>query len=153
MRLFEEIQAAGYSGGYSQVRDYVRAIRPRPPEAPLIRFETPPGHQGQVDFADFRFPWGRRSALVVMLGYSRLLWVQILPRKDMWSLFQGLEGAFRCFGGVPRELLFDQMRSVITSDQRLEGGDLQHNVDFLRFARHWGFTPRACRPYRAQTKA
>lgn len=152
VRILEEIRAAGYPGGYSQVRDYVRSVRPRAPQAPLIRFETPPGHQGQVDFADFRFPWGRRSALVVVLGYSRMLWVQFLPRKDMRALFQGLEGAFRYFGGVPKELLFDQMRSVITRDQRLEGGDLQHNMEFLRFARHWGFTPRACRPYRAQTK-
>jgi hypothetical protein len=49
-------------------------------------------------------------------------------------------------------LLFDQMKAVITRDLRLEGGALVRNGEFLRFARHWGFTPRACRPYRAQTK-
>ena len=68
-------------------------------------------------------------------------------------LIDGLEreGAFARFGGVPKELLFDQMRSVVLSDDRAGGGDLALNAEFLRFAAHWGFTPRSCRPYRAQT--
>jgi hypothetical protein len=70
----------------------------------------------------------------------------------MRTLLSGLEDAFLAFGGVPRELLFDQMKAVITRDLRLQGGALVHNLEFLRFAHHWGFTPRACRPYRAQTK-
>jgi hypothetical protein len=70
----------------------------------------------------------------------------------MATLIDGLEEAFGYFGGVPQELLFDQMKAVITRDLRLEGGALVRNAEFLRFARHWGFTPRACRPYRAQTK-
>jgi hypothetical protein len=105
-----------------------------------------------VDFARFRFPWGVRYALLVVLGYSRLLWCRFYPRQDMATLYDGLEEAFFYFGGVPQELLFDQMKAVITRDLRLEGGALIRNVEFLRFARHWGFTPRACRPYRAQTK-
>jgi hypothetical protein len=70
----------------------------------------------------------------------------------MRTLIDGLEEAFRYFGGVPQELLFDQMKSVITRDLRLEGGALVRNLEFLRFAHHWSFTARACRPYRAQTK-
>jgi DNA replication protein DnaC len=93
-----------------------------------------------------------RYALVVVLGYSRLLWVKFYPRQDMATLFAGLEDAFRHFGGVPRDVLFDQMRAVITRDLRLEGGTLVENAEFTRFAAHWGFTPRACRPYRAKTK-
>jgi hypothetical protein len=81
-----------------------------------------------------------------------LLWCRFYPRQDMATLIDGLEEAFLYFGGVPQELLFDQMKAVITRDLRLEGGSLVHNAEFLRFARHWGFTPRACRPYRAQTK-
>ena len=65
---------------------------------------------------------------------------------------EGLESAFASFGGVPRELLFDQMRSVVISDERIGGGALMLNAEFLRFAAHWGFTPRSCRPYRARTK-
>ena len=93
-----------------------------------------------------------RYALLVVLGYSRLLWCRFYPRQDMATLMDGLEEAFSHFGGVPQELLFDQMKAVITRDLRLEGGALVRNAEFLRFAHHWGFTPRACRPYRAQTK-
>ena len=66
-RLFDEVRAAGYPGGYSRVRDYVRAARPREPTEALVRFETPAGRQGQVDFATFTLPWGRWHALVVVL--------------------------------------------------------------------------------------
>ena len=152
VRLFEEVQASGYAGGYSQLSAYVARVRPRPPEEPLVRFETPPGHQGQVDFAEFTFPWGKRYALLVVLGYSRLLHVRFSQRQDMRALFDGLEAAFDAFGGVPRELLFDQMKAVITADLRLMGGQLMVNQEMLRFAAHWGFRARACRPYRAQTK-
>ena len=72
-RLFDEVRAAGYPGGYSRVRDYVRAVRPREPTESVVRFETPAGRQGQVDFATFTLPWGRRHALVVVLSHSRLL--------------------------------------------------------------------------------
>ena len=61
----------------------------------------------------------------------------------MNTLFRGLEAAFDFFGGVPREILFDQMRSVILRDIRHEGGPLVENPEFLRFAQHWGFRPRA----------
>jgi transposase len=151
-RVFQEIRAAGYPGSYTQVKEYVREVRPRPPQEPVIRFETPPGRQAQVDFAHFRLPWGRRYALLVVLSWSRDLWLRFYPRQDMRTLFSGLEDAFRSFGGVPHELLFDQMRSVIVEDRRTDGGSLVENLEFLRFAHHWGFRPRACRPYRAKTK-
>ena len=152
VRLLDEIRAAGYAGGYTQLKAFVRRVRPSPAPEPVIRFETPAGHQAQVDFAQFRFAWGVRYALLVVLGYSRLLWCRFYPRQDMATLMDGLEEAFHYFGGVPQELLFDQMRAVITRDLRLEGGALVRNAEFLRFAGHWHFTPRACRPYRAQTK-
>jgi transposase len=152
VRLLDEIRAAGYAGGYTQLKAFVRRVRPTPAPDPVIRFETPAGRQAQVDFARFRFPWGIRYALLVVLGYSRLLWCRFYPRQDMATLIDGLEDAFVYFGGVPHELLFDQMKAVITRDLRVEGGALIRNAEFLRFAHHWGFTPRACRPYRAQTK-
>jgi transposase len=152
VRLFDEVRAAGYSGGITQVRDYVARVRPRPEPEPLVRFETPPGHQAQVDFAEFRFPWGKRYALLVVLGYSRLLWLKFYPRQTLATVISGLEEAFATFGGVPRELLFDQMKAVIVEDQRADGGKLLENPEFLRFAQHWGFRIRACRPYRAKTK-
>jgi len=151
-RLFDEIRAAGYDGGYTQVKEYVRQARPAPPTDPVVRFETPPGLQAQVDFAEFRLPWGKRFALLVVLGYSRLIWVRFYPRQTMTVLIRGLEDAFASFGGVPAELLFDQLKAVIIEDQRQFGGKIFENLEFLRFAAHWGFRIRACRPYRARTK-
>ena len=152
VRLFEEVRAAGYPGGLAQLQVFVRQVRPRPPADEIVRFETPPGHQAQVDFATFRFPWGKRYVFLLVLGYSRLLWLQFYPRQTMATVIEALEAAFTYLGGVPRELLFDQMRSVIVDDQRADGGRLLENPEFLRFATHWGFRIRACRPYRAQTK-
>ena len=151
-RLFDEVRAAGYPGGYERVRDYVSTVRPREPVAAAVRFETPAGHQGQVDVGTFTLPWGRRHALVIVLGYSRLLWLRFYPRQTMPVLMAALESAFDRFGGVPKELLFDPMRAVVLSDDRAGGGALVLNAEFLRFAAHWGFLPRSCRPYRAQTK-
>lgn len=152
VRLLAEIRAAGYVGSYTQLKAFVRQVRPTPPPEPVIRFETPAGRQAQVDFARFSFPWGVRYALLVVLGYSRLLWCRFYRRQDMPTVIAGIEEAFGAFGGVPQELLFDQMKAVITRDLRLQGGALVRNLEFLRFAHHWSFTPRACRPYRAQTK-
>ena len=151
-RLFDEVRAAGYPGGYSRIRDYVREVRPREPADAVVRFETPPGRQGQVDFGTFKLPWGRRHALLVVLGHSRLLWLRFYPRQTMTVLIDGLESAFARFGGVPGELLFDQMRSVVISDDRTGGGGLVLNAEFVRFAAHWGFMARSCRPHRARTK-
>lgn len=152
VRLFEEIKAAGYEGGYTQLKEFVRSVRPTPPADPVVRFETAPGHQAQVDFAEFRLPWGKRYALVVVLGYSRMMWLQFYRRQTMAVLIRGLESAFEFLGGVPNELLFDQLKAVIVDDERLAGGKLLENAEFMRFAAHWGFRIRACRPYRARTK-
>jgi transposase len=151
-RLFAEIRAAGYAGGYTQVKEYVHQVRPAPAPDPVVRFETPPGQQAQVDFAEFHLPWGKRYALVVVLAYSRLLWLQFYARQTMAVLIRGLEEAFGFFGGVPTEVLFDQMKAVIIDDERALGGRLLENAEFVRFAAHWGFRIRACRPYRAKTK-
>src|SRR6202165_2279422 len=150
-RVFEEIRAAESAGAYTQIKEYVRSIRPHPPLEAVQRFE-PAGFQGQVDFASFNLPWGRRYALLVVLGYSRLIWLKFFARQTMQCLFSGLESAFGYFGGVPQELLFDQMRAVVIGDDRMSKGALVMNAEFLRFAAHWGFRPRACRPYRAKTK-
>src|SRR6478752_1288815 len=129
VRLLAEIRAAGFVGSYTQLKVFVRHVRPTPPAEPVVRFETPAGRQAQVDFARFSFPWGVRYALLVVLGYSRVLWCRFYLRQDMRTLIDGLEDAFRSFGGVPQELLFDQMKAVITRDLRLQGGALVRNLD------------------------
>jgi transposase len=152
VRLFDECRADGYRGGYSQLKTHVASVRPRPTPEPLVRFETAPGLQAQFDFAEVSLPWGKRFALLVVLGYSRLLYVEFVARQSALTVMLGLERAFATFGGVPQEILFDQMKSVVVADHRPGGGRLLENPEFLRFAAHWGFRIRACRPYRAKTK-
>src|SRR5207248_4462292 len=105
---------AGYAGGYSQLKAYVARIRPRPEPEPVVRFETPPGRQAQFDFATIRLPWGTRFALLVVLGYSRVLFVEFVARQTALTVMLGLERAFAAFGGVPR----DPLRSDEERDSR-----------------------------------
>ena len=152
-RLFEELRSVGYPGGYSQLKEYVRRVRPHAPADPVVRFETPPGYQGQVDFGDFPAALGSASCVARGLRVLAALVDAVLCRaRHCTTLIRGLESAFEFFGGVPQELLFDQMRAVVLSDERLGGSGLIMNAEFVRFAAHWGFRARACRPYRARTK-
>ena len=122
VRLFKEVRAAGYPGSYNQVKRYVRKVRPRPPEEPVVRFETAPGRQGQVDFAHFRLPWGKRYALIVVLGYSRLLWVQFYARQTMKALMHGLH---RCSQSACSSR---RLRTEATSRRR--GQDAQQGANY-----------------------
>ena len=123
----------------------------------MTRFETPAGRQAQVDFARFPFSWGVGYVLLVVPGYSRLLWCRFYPRQDMATLVEGLEEAFRYFGGVPQELLFDPMKAVITRDLRLEGGRAraQCGVCSLRasLGRHATRLSALSRAYEGQSRA
>ena len=105
VRLLEEIRAAGYRGGYTQLKEYVRKVRPRPPPVAASRR---PGHQ--LDFADFRLPWGKRYAFLVVLGYSRSGCSSSLDRRC--HVFEGLEAAFTSLVACLMNL-FDQMKAVI----------------------------------------
>lgn len=145
-RLFAECRAAGYTGGTTRLRDYVARVRSRVEPEPIIRFETAPGLRAQFDFAEVQLPWGKRYAVLIVLGYSRQLYVEFVPRQTALTVMQSLERAFAAFGGVPVEILFDQLKAVIIEDQRPDGGKLLENAEFGRFAAHWGFRIRACRP-------
>ena len=115
----------------------MREVRPRELVEPPVRFETPPGHQGQVDFAEVRLPWGRRHALMVVLWYSRRMWLRFYERQTMGVVIHGLGESFACFGGVPGEMLFDQMKAVVLADGRNSGGRLVENQEFRGFSDHW----------------
>lgn len=110
VRLFEELCAAGYPGGITQLRDYGAQVRPRPESEPIVRFETTPGHQAQVDFATCRFPWGPRFALLVVLGYSRLLWLRFYPRQTMATVDGGPGSRLRVLRRGP-------VRAALRSDE------------------------------------
>ena len=120
-----------------------------------VRFETPPGRQLQIDFGERRVEIAgepRRVFLfVATLGHSRRLHVRAFrgARQEHW--FEGLESAFRAFGGVPEEVLLDNARALVTHHDSATR-EVRFNERLLAFAKHWGFRPRACAPYRARTK-
>ena len=120
-----------------------------------IRFETPPGKQMQIDFGERRVLIGdagvRVYLFVATLGYSRRLYVRAFRNERQESWFAGLEGAFRHFGGVAEEVLFDNDRGLVVRHDR-STREVEFNARLHAFARHWRFRPRACAPYRARTK-
>ena len=120
-----------------------------------LRFETPPGKQLQIDFGETRAPIGgqvvKLQLFVATLGYSRRLFVQAFSHQRQSAWFDGLEGTFRHFGGVPRVVLLDNPRALV--DYHDAGTrEVRFNARFEAFAKHWDFRPRACAPHRAQTK-
>ena len=154
--LFQELHASrGYAGGYDTVRNAVRPLRVEAAAASLTqcRFETDPGEQAQADWGQVRIRFDAGPAevhiFVLTLGYSRRAWAEGYEHERMESLLAAHENGFAHLGGVTREILYDRMRTVIQGDP---GGKRHWNPTFKAFAGHWGFEPRVCRPYRAQTK-
>jgi transposase len=157
-RLYRELREIGYTGRYSVLTDFLRDIRP--PAAPEFecRFETPPGRQAQVDFGHFRtvFTDEPSTERVVwlfsfVLGHSRMLWGRFVPHQDLPTLLRCHAGAFEALGGVPEQILYDRMRTVFSREDPASG-HIVYNPTLVAFARHYGYLPKACRPYRAKTK-
>jgi transposase len=153
--LFRELKERGYDGGYTRLTDWLRPQRQEANSVAVRRFETPPGQQAQVDWGHLgsielngatRKLWG----FVFTLGYSRMMMSEAALDQKLGTLLRMHEEAFRQLGGVPREILYDRMKTVWKGTD--ERGEVLWNSAFLDFARYWGFTPRLCRPYRAQTK-
>ena len=120
-----------------------------------VRFETAPGHQMQIDFGDTRVWIGgervRVHLFVATLGYSRRLHIRASLRERQADWFEGMEGAFLRFGGVPAEVLFDNPKALVEHHDATTR-EVRFNGRLHAFARYWGFAPRACAPYRARTK-
>ena len=150
--LLRELRALGYAGGYSILKDHLATLRPVAKVEPLIRFETEPGRQMQADFATIRRGRDRLAVFIATLGWSRAAYVEFVTDERLETLLSCHEHAFYFFGGVPREVLYDNMRTVVTDRDQYGPGLHRYNRTFLDFAHHYGFLPRLCRPYRAQTK-
>lgn len=120
-----------------------------------VRFETAPGHQMQIDFGDTKVWIGgervRIHLFVGTLGYSRRLHTRASLRERQADWFEGMEGAFLRFGGVPAEVLIDNAKALVEHHDAVTR-EVRFNARLHAFARYWGFTPRACAPYRARTK-
>ena len=150
--LLRELRAFGYPGGYSILKAHLATLRPAAQPEPLIRYETEPGRQMQADFATIRRGRDRLEVFIATLGWSRATYVEFVADERLETLLGCHERAFFFFGGVPREVLYDNMRTVVTERDHYGPGLHRYNRTFLDFAHHHGFVPRLCRPYRAKTK-
>jgi transposase len=153
--LFQELRQRGYRGSYETVKLFVRPLRALglAAERALIRFETPPGRQSQIDWGQARVPFRHTSTVrhvfVLTLGFSRRSYYQPCLTEALPQFLEAHERAFEYFGGHTREHLYDRPRTVC---QGTAEGQVLWNSTFRSFADYWGFEPRLCQPYRAQTK-
>lgn len=154
--LFQELRASrGYRGSYETIKRFVkplRAVREQAQRA-LLRFETPPGVQSQIDWGESRVRCRRgvtvQHFFVMTLGFSRRAFHLAYPRESLRQFLDAHEQAFDYFGGHTREHLYDRPRTVCHPGA---DGRVRWNATFKSFADYWGFEPRLCRAYRAQTK-
>ncbi len=154
MVILREIQAEGYTGEISLLRRYISPKRSLRPSRATVRFETEPGEQLQTD-------WGEAIVeiagvptkvyfIVNTLGYSRRFHFWCTNSLDAEHTYEGLIRSFEYFGGVVQEVLVDNQKSTVI--EASNHGHAKFNERFLDLALWYGFTPRACRPYRARTK-
>ena len=147
-----ELRERGYAGGYTMLKVFVASLKPPEAAEPVIRFETEPGEQMQVDWAVIRRGDNRLSVFVATLGWSRAAYVEFVTDERVETLIEAHENAFLAFSGTPHEVLYDNMRTVVLERHGYGHGRHRFHPGFLDFARHCGFRPRLCAPHRAQTK-
>ena len=156
-RLLREIQQRGYDGGYTILGDYLRSVRPLAEMNFEIRYETPPGRQAQVDFAMFQTHFKDPSEVLrriwlftMVLSHSRYLWGQFCENQNLHTVLRMHMRAFEAFGGVPREVLYDRMKTAVIGEDL--HGEVVYNQTLSSLLHHYGAVPRACAAYRPQTK-
>lgn len=134
--LQREIAGLGYPGGMSQLRRFLRGIKPTLPEDPVVRFETPPGEQLQVDWVEFRKGIHPLYAFCATLGYSRASYVEFVIDMKVGTLIDCHQKAFAAMGGVPRRILYDNMKTVVLERDVDGPGEHRYHAGFLDYARH-----------------
>ena len=153
-RLWQMLRERGFGGGESRVREVVALVRPRPKGEAFLRLATLPGEQAQVDWAHFgALKIGRAErrllAFVMVLSYSRKIFLRFFLDARMPSFLRGHVEAFEWYGGVPRVLLYDNLKSAVV--ERI-GDAIRWNPTLLELAGHYRFGPRAAAPARGNEK-
>lgn len=138
--------------------DFLRDVWPPATHGFEVRFETPPGEQAQVDFAQFQVVFTDELStpravwlFSMVLGHSRLIWARFAMHQDLPTVLRCRVAALEAIGGVPREILYDRMKTAVIGEGQAEG--IVYNRALIDLARHYSFHPRACQPCRAKTKA
>lgn len=151
-RIFEELKADGYEGGISILRDRLRALRHLPKKNPVVRFETEPGAQGQMDWSPYTIRFTRTGKATVLcfsyiLAFSRRQYIDFALHRDFHTLIRRHQDTFDFFGGAPAHCLYDGEKTVVL---RFEAGRPVYNPAFIAFITHYECRPIAVR--RARTK-
>ena len=150
-------QEHGYTGSYSTIKRYIHNLNIEKQRDAVIRFETNPGIQAQVDWKEslkFKTKDGETikfNIFLLILGFSRTKFLMVTETRDLQQVELCLTHAFKYLGGVPHEILFDNMRSIIDK-ARTQYSEPVFNENFKVFAEDCGFIPKACVAYRPETK-
>lgn len=150
--LFDEVKLRGYEGGIAQLRRFIRQYRPEIPIEPVVRFETVAGQQLQIDFTTIRRGKRPLKAFVATLGFSRACYVKFFDNERAESWQQGLQEAFEFFGGVTKQVLCDNAKTLIIERDAYAKGEHKLHEQMLQMSKDYGFKLLACKPYRAKTK-
>lgn len=154
MVILREIQAEGYEGGYSILLEYIQPKRVLRPGQATVRFETEPGKQLQSDWGEVLVEitgqMRKVHFIVNELGYSRRFHFWCAESEDAEHTYEGLIRSFEYLGGVTAEVLVDNQKSAVL--EASNNGHPKFNERFVDLALQYGFSPRACKPYRARTK-
>ena len=143
-RLYAMVRERGYPGGVDHFRHMISCYRPKPAAEAFLRLRTLPGEQAQVDWGHFgHMTIGKAKrplmAFVMVLSYSRKIWLHFYLNQRMESFLSGHELAFQAFTGVPRAILYDNLKSAVL--ERM-GDAIRFNPQLLAFAAHYRFEPR-----------
>lgn len=157
MAVYKFIQKKGFDGKYTIVADFVRNHKDKEIKKATIRYETAPGLQAQVDWKENLIMVSRHGEIfsvnifLMVLGYSRVKFLSLTIDRNQDTLFRCMIEGFKHFRGVPNEILFDNMRTVVDRAKSTYN-QVQFNDRFTHFSNDAGFKPLACMPYRPQTK-
>ena len=157
MAIYKFIQKKGFSGKYGIVNKFVKKHKKSEQNKATIRFETTPGLQAQVDWKESLKMISKHGEVfyvnifLMVLGYSRKKFLKLTTNKTQQTLFLCLFEAIKAYQGVPHEILFDNMATVINR-KNSSFKSISFNQTFKYFADDAGFTPITCRPYRPKTK-
>ncbi len=153
-RLYAMAYERGFEGCESHFRSRVAELRPKPIPEAYLRLKTLPGEQGQIDWGHFgQITIGRAvhhlMAFVMVLSWSRPIYLQFFLNAKMSNFLRGHEGAFRAFGGTPRVLLYDNLKSAVLERR---GDAIRFHPTLLEFAAHYRYEPRPVAVYRGNEK-